>query len=135
LQLYQGDLLEGVYLPDAPRFNEWLMLEREQLRQRITTAYEQLCTAYAQQENWAKGVAAAQRWLSLDDLDETALRYLLQFLAASGQIEVALRQYEISQQHLWAALEVEPDAKTIQLVQRLQQLRQKHGPAGDAVLS
>jgi DNA-binding SARP family transcriptional activator len=127
LQLYQGDLLEGVYLPDAPRFNEWLMLEREQLRQRITTAYEQLCTAYAQQENWAKGVAAAQRWLSLDDLDETALRYLLQFLAASGQIEVALRQYEISQQHLWAALEVEPNAKTIQLVQRLQQLRQKHG--------
>lgn len=32
LKLYRGDLLDGFYLRDAPRFNEWLSLAREQLR-------------------------------------------------------------------------------------------------------
>lgn len=29
LKLYRGNLLDGFYLRDAPRFNEWLSLARE----------------------------------------------------------------------------------------------------------
>ena len=100
LQLYEGELLHGFYLEDAPRFNEWLHLEREQLRQRVTAAYRQVCFAYTEQEAWPQGIAAAQRWLALDEFDEEAVRYLLQFLATSGQIKVALQQYETSRQQL-----------------------------------
>jgi DNA-binding SARP family transcriptional activator len=35
LQLYRGDLLAGFSLPDAPRFEEWLVVERERLRQAV----------------------------------------------------------------------------------------------------
>ncbi|MCB8944436.1 MAG: tetratricopeptide repeat protein [Ardenticatenaceae bacterium] len=127
LQLYTGDLLANFYVPDTPRFNEWLLLEREQLRQRITVAYRQLCDTYAEQEDWVRGVTAAQRWLLLDELNETALPYLLQFLAATGQIEVALQQYEITKQQLWLELAVEPEPETVQLVQRLQRLKEQQG--------
>ena len=32
LPLYRGDLLDGFYLDDAPRFSEWLVIEQEQLQ-------------------------------------------------------------------------------------------------------
>ena len=127
LRLYGGDLLQGFYLDDAPRFNEWLLLEREGLRQRVTAAYRQICITHSEQSAWAQGIAAAQAWLALDELDEEALRHLLQFLAASGQIEVALQQYESSRRRLWNDLAVEPAPQTVQLAQRLQALKEKKG--------
>ena len=127
LALYAGDLLEGFYLDDAPRFNEWLLLEREHLRQRVVAAYRQLSFVYSEQKAWERGIGAAQRWLALDLFDEEALRTLIQLLASSGQIEVALQQYETSRQLLWAELAVEPAPETVQLVQRLQALKAEHG--------
>ena len=34
VQLYKGDFLEGFYVRDAPAFEEWVLPERERLRQR-----------------------------------------------------------------------------------------------------
>ena len=127
LSFYEGDLLTDFYLDDAPRFNEWLLIEREKLRQRVMATYRQICFAYSEQGTWDKGIAAAQRWLALDEFDEDALRQLLQLLAASGQIEVALQQYEASRQRLWAELAVEPAPETVQLVQHLQTLKEEQG--------
>ena len=42
LYLYRGELLENFYLPDAPRFNEWCLLEREHVHQRVLTAHRRL---------------------------------------------------------------------------------------------
>ena len=74
LRLYEGELLQGFYLEDAPRFDEWLMLEQENLRQEVVGAYRRVCAAYVEAEAWLKGVDAARRWLLLDELDEEALR-------------------------------------------------------------
>ena len=82
LRLYEGDLLDGFYLNDAPRFDEWLLLERENLRRRVVTAYRRLCESYAAQKMWYQGIDFAQRWLALDEFDEEALRFLMQLLAA-----------------------------------------------------
>ncbi|MCB8984909.1 MAG: tetratricopeptide repeat protein [Ardenticatenaceae bacterium] len=127
LRLYEGDLLDGFYLNDAPRFNEWLLLEREQLRQRVVAAYRQVCFAYAEQKAWSKGVDAARRWLSLDEFDEDALRHFMEMLAADGLVETALRQYSLSRQRLWQEFGVEPERATLALVQQLTQLKEKSG--------
>ena len=127
LQRHKAVLLHDFYLEDAPRFNEWLLLQREQLRQRVTAAFRQLCFVYTEKGDWEKGINAAQPWLALDEFDEEALRHLLQFLAASGQVEVAMQQYETSRQRLWSELAVEPAAETVQLAQRLQNLKDEQG--------
>ena len=46
LRLYRGDLLEGFYLQDSPRFEEWLLLARERLRQQVLEAHNRLCQTY-----------------------------------------------------------------------------------------
>ena len=35
--LYQGDFLDGFYVPDAPLFDDWLLIERQHLRRRHQT--------------------------------------------------------------------------------------------------
>jgi DNA-binding SARP family transcriptional activator/tetratricopeptide (TPR) repeat protein len=127
LRLYKGDLLDGFYLEDSTRFNEWLLLERENLRRRVIDAYRRLCTSFAEQQIWLKGIDAAQRWLALDEFDEEALRFLMQVLTASGQIGVALQQYKIISEHMWEALGVKPDALTVALAQRLSTLQKEVG--------
>ena len=83
LALYEGDLLDSFYLNDAPRFDEWLLLERENLRRKVIGTYRRLCIFYADQKAWSQGIDVAQRWLALDEFDEEALRFLMQLLAAS----------------------------------------------------
>ena len=122
LSLYTGELLADFYLEDAPRFNEWLMLAREQWRQQVWDGYTQLCAAFNSQQSWQRGIDAARRWLQLDTLDEEIHRQLMQFLAADGQIETALQQYEACRQELAQELGVEPDSVTQALAAQLKQL-------------
>ena len=122
LTVYSGELLSDFYLEDAPRFNEWLILAREQWRQRVWNGYKQLCKTFNQQQLWQKGVETTRRWSKLDTLDEEIHRQLMQFLAANGQIDAALQQYENCRQELWRELGVEPDPVTQALAEQLKQL-------------
>ena len=42
LALYKGNLLGPFYLPDAPRFNEWLVIAQEQLHREVVGGYRRL---------------------------------------------------------------------------------------------
>lgn len=121
LRLYRGDLLAGFYLDDCFRFNEWLLVEREQLWQRVMSAHHRLCETYAEQNQWAKGIDLAQRWIALDDLGEEAYRWLMRFYTANGQKSAALQTFERCRQRLDTELGVEPAAATVQLAEQIAQ--------------
>jgi DNA-binding SARP family transcriptional activator/Flp pilus assembly protein TadD len=122
LSLYQGELLDGFYLDDAPRFSEWLVLERERWRQQVWDGYRRVCAACAEQEAWEKGVQTARRWLALDEVDEEIQRQLMHFLAAAGRVDAALAQYESCRQLLWQELGVEPEPATTALAAQMEEL-------------
>ncbi len=121
LQLYRGELLEGFYLDDAPRFMEWLTVERERMRRTVLDAHARLCLTLASEKRWQEGADVAARWLRIDNLDEEALRWRLQFLAANGQLTTALQIYEDFRQLLREELDAEPEAATLALVNELTQ--------------
>lgn len=123
LELYKGDLLAGFHLPEATGFNEWLVVERERLRQSLGVGFRTLCDFYSDQMAWHKGLSAATRWLALDPLDEEVQRRLMEFLAGGGQVAAALRQYESLRSLLWNELEVTPEQATVDLAERLGQLK------------
>lgn len=122
LQLYQGVLLANFYIDSAPRFNEWLTVERERLHQQVQTAYRRLCFGYKALQQWTDGVAAARRWVAINDLDEEAHRVLMELLAADGQIGAAQQQYEMCRQRLWEELGVEPEEATQALAEQIAQM-------------
>ncbi|MCA9948029.1 MAG: tetratricopeptide repeat protein [Anaerolineales bacterium] len=122
-RLYHGDLLAGFYLSDAPRFNEWLQIEQERLRNRVLTGLRYLCEHYYDQQQWHEGFEAARRWVKLDDLDEAAYRWFMRLLAADGQIDAAIQQYQTCRQRLWDELAVEPASITNELAEEIKALK------------
>jgi len=106
LRLYRGNLLDGFFLESTARFEEWLVVEREQLRVQVLTAYARLCQAYEETEQWEKGLSAARRWQALDLLDESAHQHILRFLSATGALGAGLKEHESFRQRLWAELGV-----------------------------
>jgi DNA-binding SARP family transcriptional activator/predicted ATPase len=120
--LYRGELLEGLSLQEAP-FEEWLLAERERLRE---VALEALAKVLLEQRRTGANEAALQtalRLLALDPLQEPVHRALMRLYVELGRRSAALRQYQLCVGVLQRELGVEPETLTKQLYQEI--LRQR----------
>ncbi|MCB0188087.1 MAG: hypothetical protein KDE31_27655, partial [Caldilineaceae bacterium] len=77
---YQGELLAGFGVADAPPFEEWLLLRREALQQRALLAFHTLTTAHESAGNLSQAHAVATRLLTLDPFREESHRQIMRLL-------------------------------------------------------
>ncbi|MEM7127842.1 MAG: BTAD domain-containing putative transcriptional regulator [Chloroflexota bacterium] len=117
--LYQGELLAGFGLVDAPPFEEWLTLRREMLHQQAIIVLQSLAEAYEAQADYDRAHTFAQRLLSLDTYREDAHQQLMRLLALRGLPDQALAQYASCRQLLRTELGVEPSPETVALVEQI----------------
>ncbi|MEA3396854.1 MAG: AAA family ATPase, partial [Chloroflexota bacterium] len=119
LRLYQGDFLEGFYVRGAPAFEEWLLVERERLRQMALQSLHCLVQHHVARGEYVAGIECVTRLLALDPWREEAHRELMRLLALSGQRSAALAQYEKCRRLLDVELGLEPLKETTALYQWL----------------
>ncbi|MEZ4674251.1 MAG: BTAD domain-containing putative transcriptional regulator [Caldilineaceae bacterium] len=117
--LYQGDFLAGLEIPHAPAFEEWMLLERERLRQLALELGTILARQYEITGEAAAAIAICRRLLSIDPWQETVYRLLMRLLVQRGQRISALQQYERCRQILADDLAVEPEAATTALYEQI----------------
>jgi DNA-binding SARP family transcriptional activator/predicted ATPase/Tfp pilus assembly protein PilF len=120
LKLYSGEFMAGFSVPDAPRFDDWLVVEQERLRQIAMRGYRQLAGWQEEQGAFAAGVITAQQWVSWDPLDETAQQQLMRLLAYDGRISEALNVYEKCRHLLQTELGIPPAPSTVALYATIQ---------------
>lgn len=118
--LYQGELLAGFGLPDAPAFEEWLLFRRERLQQQAINALGRLVAAQAERGDSEPALANAYRLVALDPYWEESHRLIMRSLANGGQHGKALAQYESLARLLQTELGVEPAAETTALFDDIQ---------------
>jgi len=123
--LYRGDLLENLALREAA-FEEWLLAERERLRQLALDAFAKLLRHQRNAGALDEAVTTALRLLSLDPLQEPVHRVLMRLYVERGRRAAALRQYQLCVSALARELRVEPERMTKQLYQEI--LRQRNAP-------
>ncbi|UCF40475.1 MAG: protein kinase, partial [Gemmatimonadota bacterium] len=132
LELYRGDLLEGLYVPDAPEFERWLDERRKQLRQEASAAAWEL----ADQEAGRRHTVEAGRWSRharhLAPLDERLLRRVIKLLDGLGDRAGAVREYETFTRRLALELELEPSPETKALVASVRERSEPVAPQPDA---
>jgi DNA-binding SARP family transcriptional activator/predicted ATPase len=116
---YKGDLLKGLVVKNAPEFEEWLVVERERLRQLAANTLRHLAHAEAQTGEMAQAITYLQSLVALDPLDEPAHRQLMLLLARNGQRAAALAQFEACKRALDKELGVLPEEETTQLHERI----------------
>lgn len=117
--LYQGELLAGFGLADAPAFEEWLLLRRETLHQQALFAIATLTTAWEARGEIARAHSYASRSLALDPYREEAHRQQMRLLARLGLPNQALQQYESCRRLLREELGVGPDKATVALYEQI----------------
>lgn len=119
LRLYKGDFLPGFFLPTSQRFNDWVSVVHERLRQQVLAGYEQLFAAFlllpVDKGDLALARDAAQRWVGLDPLNEIAHEQLLRVLVISGHSAAALAHFDRLVALLAAEMGVEPGPALLRL--------------------
>jgi len=107
VDLYRGDLLPHCY-------DDWILLERERLRQMFAETLERLMTLLESERDYRAAISCAQRLLRLDPLRETAYRDLLRLHALNGDRTGVARVYRTCVTVLRRELGVEPGVETRQ---------------------
>ncbi|HKZ86811.1 MAG TPA: BTAD domain-containing putative transcriptional regulator [Anaerolineae bacterium] len=112
VQHYGGDLLPGCY-------DDWILPERECLRQAYFGALERLIHLTEDQRDYRSAIGHAERLLRHDPLHETTCRRLIRLHALNGERARALRVYHTCVTVLERELGVEPNADTQEAYRRL----------------
>jgi TolB-like protein/DNA-binding SARP family transcriptional activator len=112
--LYTGPFLDGLSVPD-PIFEEWLLATRSEFHALVCEALE----AAAGSNDTTTAIDCLRRLLALDPLREEAHRQLMRLLHQSGDRAGALRQYQACAEILNRELQVDPDATTRALFEKI----------------
>ncbi|WP_255768591.1 AfsR/SARP family transcriptional regulator [Pseudarthrobacter sulfonivorans] len=105
------DLLPGWY-------DDWVVFERERLRQRMLHGLEALCCQLIRLNRLAEAVEVAINAVDIDPLRESAQRALMEVHLAEGNIVEARRTYHAYERLVARELGVKPSSKIKGLVER-----------------
>lgn len=110
--LYQGNLL-----PDCDQ--EWILSEREQLRQKAIQALEQLVQLLQAQGDYRSAIRYTQQLLNVDLFNEAAYCHLMHLHKLNGDRASALQVYYQCMTLLREELGIDPSSEIRQLYEEL----------------
>src|SRR6266516_738965 len=110
--LYRGELLPGCY-------DEWILPEREGLRQRHLQVLEHLLRLFEGRGDHVTAIRYAQRLIGLDPLSEALYRRLMRLFELNNDRASALHVYHTCVTTLQRELGVDPDTATREAYERL----------------
>jgi predicted ATPase/DNA-binding SARP family transcriptional activator len=119
IDIYQGEFLEGFYVPGASVFEEWVLTERQRLHGMAIEALYRLSGEYAHLGETLTAITYLNRLLVLEPWREEARRDLMRLLAETGQRSAAISEYETCRRILLTELGVEPSEETTALYKQI----------------
>ncbi len=112
--LYRGEFLAGYY-------DDWILAERERLREMFLAALEQLTTIHKSRGEYERALAYARRLAGEDPWREEAHRQVMRLCHLLGRDAEALKQFETCRQVLQDEFGAEPEAETVALATEIAQ--------------
>ncbi len=99
--------------------DDWVVIERERLRQLRLHALERLCVRLATQGRFLEAIAAGLAAVQAEPLRESGHRALISAHIAEGNWSEAMTQYRFFRKMLWDELRLEPSQHIERLVEPL----------------
>lgn len=116
---YRAPLLEGLSLPDAEPFEEWLTERRERLQRLATRALARLSDDAQHRQAWGIAIEHALTHRALEPTSETVSLRLATALAATGDFARVEAEYKRLSARLAQELGVTPSQATEQAFRQL----------------
>ena len=119
VKLYRNHFLTGFSLKDAPNFNEWAFAKSEDLRHQLSITLLMLSDDHCALGQADQAIPYARRLITLDPLNESSHRQLMQVYIQAGQHSAALKQYQACEEILRKELGVDPQPETRDLYKKI----------------
>jgi DNA-binding SARP family transcriptional activator len=105
VELYVGDLLQGVYA-------DWCLYDRERLRMDYISSLGKLMHSYGLSGDYEQGLKCGEKILSFDSTREKVYQHMMWLHFLAGNRKAALSQYKRCQQVLQDELGIVPTVET-----------------------
>ena len=112
--------LAGLNIRNAPEFDEWVALKRDELFARFRNVLGGLTREAMSKWQWRDAIGHAHRWLSLEPLSDEAARLLIEAHYLAGDRTAALARFAEFRAHLQAELGAAPSRPLSHLVRRIE---------------
>jgi len=119
VELYQGDLMPGFYLPECHDFDGWLESQRTSLLEDVVAATWALAKHLESGDKRTDAVRHAKKAARLAWSDERVLRRSIEMLVRLGDRAGALRAYDDFANRLRKELESDPSPETVRLMESI----------------
>ncbi len=119
IEIYRGDFLEDVIIDETFLYDEWLLLERERLRQQALAAYDRLVEMSREQGDYEAGIRYAQALLQVEPWRESAHRHLMWIYNHLGRRAHALNQFDLLEEVLAEKFDVSPTEESFALYRQI----------------
>lgn len=93
LDLYRGEFMAGLSLPDCTDFEEWLQMQRESLNRRAVSLLERSASHHEASGNLDKALQFSMRHAEFDPWDEETHARIMRLHALKGEKSSAFRHY------------------------------------------
>ncbi len=123
IQLHQRPLLDRYIIRDAPAFEAWLEVEREELRSLWREAVLEGALALGQSGRNKEAAGLLRQLWEQDTFDEQVLQAYLRSLYAQGSRDGALEVFELFKSRLQSELGLAPLPETEHLAEAIRQGR------------
>ncbi|MEO7359781.1 MAG: BTAD domain-containing putative transcriptional regulator, partial [Gemmatimonadaceae bacterium] len=87
VELYTGAFLDGVYIDDAPDFDDWRDRERTRYAAHFAHSAAERCAVLAQASEWSDCYGLAERWLEAEPASAKAAVFVLNAIRAPATHE------------------------------------------------
>lgn len=116
---YEGELMPGFCLPDAPAYMEWLDIRRLACHRQLLALSEDFFQYFAENGNRTRQVALAQTQTLIDPWNESFHLRLIQLLAEDGRTATALAHYDYMRGIFRKELDIAPGHEVRKLISDL----------------
>lgn len=109
--LYGGAFLDGVHVPDSPRFDHWATTQRAHAERLFESACRTECARLSKADAWTDCAALANRWVEANPHSAEGALHLLSATvrAEGGGARRALQAYEQLERRLAREFSATPD--------------------------
>jgi DNA-binding SARP family transcriptional activator/Tfp pilus assembly protein PilF len=108
VRLYGGPFMDGVYLDDAPEFEQWVERQRARLQERFAKALESLAQSAARRGDFAQALEYGRQLAAVDPLNTNFAMVVIRTLAQLGDTSEALREAQRHEDLIRSELEIDP---------------------------
>lgn len=125
-QLYRGHFLTGFSLKDAHPFNDWAFSISEELKNKLSHGLVTLSADYCTLGYADRAIPVARRLVSLDPLNESSHRTLMEVYIEAGQPNAAIKQYQTLEHILRQEWNLDPQPETRHLYKKIRKGNEVH---------